>query len=314
MNDPLSLLVAELRAGQAPAVSGSNRNAAGLTVGELCQLNLDRALKENRRPGHHSYRCHSRLFTRIWGAKPARELTRADVLHWAREHEAIHTVATVRHRLGFLCKAFNMAIEQGLLETNPAVRIRLKAKMGTRHQWLDLDQEARMKRVYLGRFDGMSELFWGADRFALLTGCRQGEQAWLRPQHISQRVLRVPVEGKTGTRLVPMHPEAYRIAQEWMTFSRQFSTGEFVFWPVAGDRNVIGRLWAKTVWNACRTEAALEDYQRRDLRRTFGSRLVQAGEPIYNVMKLLGHSSPQMTERYCQVDLMNLAPGVMRLV
>lgn len=287
--------------------------ATGLTVGELCQLNLERALKDNRKPGHHSYRCHSRLFTELWGSRPARELTRADVVDWARKHERDHAAATVRHRLGFLCSAYNVAIERGLLEANPAARIRPKAKIGKRHQWLDIEQEAKVKQVYLSHFGGMGDLFWGADRFAILTGCRQGEQAWLRPHHISQRVLKIPIEGKTGERLIPMHPEAYKIAQDWMEFSRQFSSGTHVFWPVAGDRNVIGRTWAKGAWNICRVAADLGDYQRRDLRRTFGSRLVQAGEPIYNVMKLLGHTCPQMTERYCQVDLMHLSAGVMRL-
>ena len=35
-----------------------------------------------------------------------------------------------------------------------------------------------------------------------------------------------------------------------------------------------------------------------DLRRTFGYNLIKQGKPIYEVSKLLGHSSVITTERY----------------
>lgn len=297
-----------------PRATSEARRQPSLTIAEMCKLNLERASKQNRRPGLHAYECHSRHFIKMWGGLSAQDLSRQDIIEWVRDHESTYSPATVKHRLGFLSSAFNTAIEKGLLDANPTSRIKLKAKIGQRHQWLSLVQEAQMKQAYLQRFDGMGELFWGAERFAILTGCRLGEQAWLKPHHVSKQVLKIPTEGKTGTRLVPMHPEAYKIAQDWLAFSQLFSASEFIFWPVAGERNVVAAEWTRTVWNMCREDAELADYQRRDLRRTFGSRLVQAGEPIYNVMKLLGHSSPQMTERYCQLDLMHLAAGVLRLV
>ncbi|MFN3486936.1 MAG: tyrosine-type recombinase/integrase, partial [Planctomycetota bacterium] len=36
-------------------------------------------------------------------------------------------------------------------------------------------------------------------------------------------------------------------------------------------------------------------------RHTFASRLVQAGVPLYHVQALLGHTSPQMTQRYAHL-------------
>ena len=51
---------------------------------------------------------------------------------------------------------------------------------------------------------------------------------------------------------------------------------------------------------------ASEDLQYPDvtlhtLRHTFASRLVQAGRPLYNIQKLLGHKNSSMTERYAHL-------------
>lgn len=283
-----------------------------LTIEELCAMNLKRALQENSRTAHRSYRCHSDLFIHKWGNLLASQLTRAEIQSWAKEQLTQSAPATVKHQVGFLSKAYNMAIDMGILATNPAVRVKT-GRSRARHQWLDKRQELAMRDAYLKIFGAMGDLWWKAERFAILTGVRLGEQAHLQPRHIRPTILTVPDEGKTGSRLVPLHPEAYQIAQEWMDFSREHFDSAWVFWPVAGDRNNVGVRWSVDVWNQARQPAGLADFQRKDLRRTFGSRLVQAGEPIYSVMKLLGHSTPNMTMRYCQVDLMHLSDGVMRL-
>ena len=53
----------------------------------------------------------------------------------------------------------------------------------------------------------------------------------------------------------------------------------------------------KTAWNNIRRELPFEcDF--RMLRRTFGSRLVQKGVPVYHVSQLLGHTNVQTTQRW----------------
>ncbi|HYL89210.1 MAG TPA: site-specific integrase, partial [Burkholderiales bacterium] len=48
---------------------------------------------------------------------------------------------------------------------------------------------------------------------------------------------------------------------------------------------------------ACR-RAGITDFRVHDLRHTCASWLVQAGVPLLDVSRLLGHSSIEMTERY----------------
>ena len=48
---------------------------------------------------------------------------------------------------------------------------------------------------------------------------------------------------------------------------------------------------------ACQ-EPGIKDLHFHDLRHTFATRLVQAGEDLYKVQVLLGHKGAAMTQRY----------------
>jgi integrase len=54
----------------------------------------------------------------------------------------------------------------------------------------------------------------------------------------------------------------------------------------------------KDAFDRAVNKAGLEDLHFHDLRHTFATRLVQAGEDLYKVQRLLGHKSIKMTERY----------------
>ena len=44
--------------------------------------------------------------------------------------------------------------------------------------------------------------------------------------------------------------------------------------------------------------AGIKDFRFHDLRHTFATRLVQSGEDLYSVQRMLGHKSQAMTQRY----------------
>jgi integrase len=54
-------------------------------------------------------------------------------------------------------------------------------------------------------------------------------------------------------------------------------------------------------WNTARRKAGLPDLRIHDLRHSFASSLVNGGTPLYEVQKLLGHSSIRTTERYAHL-------------
>jgi integrase len=55
-------------------------------------------------------------------------------------------------------------------------------------------------------------------------------------------------------------------------------------------------------WDAARKRAGLADVRMHDLRHSFASFLVNAGCNLYEVQKILGHSSIQMTQRYSHLS------------
>ena len=55
-------------------------------------------------------------------------------------------------------------------------------------------------------------------------------------------------------------------------------------------------------WNTARTAAGLAEVRVHDLRHSFASFLVNAGCSLYEVQKILGHSSVIMTQRYSHLS------------
>ena len=62
----------------------------------------------------------------------------------------------------------------------------------------------------------------------------------------------------------------------------------------------------KRPWKRIRKRAGLEDVRIHDLRHTLGSWLVQAGNSLYLVGKILNHKDLRTTERYARFAQDNL--------
>lgn len=116
--------------------------------------------------------------------------------------------------------------------------------------------------------------------------------------------LEVPEEGKTGRRLIPIPRLAQEIAQLWIRIAHE-QKSEWLFFQKssAKSRHVAAAGYVRRVFRPACEVAGLPGLQRRDLRRTFATRLVNAGKPIFDVQRLLGHTSPETTMIYARVDL-----------
>ena len=114
-------------------------------------------------------------------------------------------------------------------------------------------------------------------RFAYYTGARVGEIRRLsRVQLYPDSMV---VSGKSGLRTVKLSAQARAILSESPVWDFK--------------ANYVQLTWARN-----RKRLGLEDIRFHDLRRTFGYNLVRQGRSIYEVSKLLGHSSVVTTERH----------------
>jgi len=115
-------------------------------------------------------------------------------------------------------------------------------------------------------------------RFAYYTGARSSEIRRMQPENIKDGYL--VVYGKTGRRLIKINTQAQDILSQcdslW-DFSRNYVSHKF-----KSESRRLG----------------IPDIRFHDLRRTFGYNLIKQGRPIYEVSKLLGHSSVTTTERH----------------
>lgn len=114
----------------------------------------------------------------------------------------------------------------------------------------------------------------------LFTGCRRGEILKARPEDIGHDTLRV-LAGNTKTlryREVPI----VAAARPWIA-------------KLPLPVNFEG---VKSGWRRAREAAGMRHVQFRDLRRSCGTLLLQAGAPMHVVSQILGHTSVTVTEKH----------------
>ena len=115
-------------------------------------------------------------------------------------------------------------------------------------------------------------------RFAYYTGARSGEIRSISKENIFDK--HIVAYGKSGKRLIKLNTQAKEILDrldELWDYTKDFVSHKF--------KKEARRL-------------GIPDIRFHDLRRTFGYNIIRQGRPIYEVSKLLGHSSVTTTERH----------------
>lgn len=192
------------------------------------------------------------------------------------------TPAAINRYLSILRRIGNLAERWGWTDEPLGRRVVLLPENSQRHVYLS---PAEVRRL-MAAADALT-----ADMiaFAALTGLRRGEMLRLRRDQVQGELLLLDANTKSGRpRAVPMPPEAARIARRRLP------------WAI-GD-------WAlRDRFEAARKAAGLPHVRWHDLRHTYASWLVQAGQPLGAVRELLGHSTIAVTQRYA-----HLAPEHLR--
>ena len=164
----------------------------------------------------------------------------------------------------------NWGYKNGLI--SKPVRLQGGSKWESRHRVLNKDELQLL-------FDEIKdERFNSFVRFAYYTGARAGEIRCLQRNSIFPKHL--VVNGKSGNRIIKLNSQAREILNkrdELWSYRRDFVSHKF--------KKEARRL-------------GIPDIRFHDLRRTFGYNLIRQGRPIYEVSKLLGHSSVTTTERH----------------
>jgi len=193
-----------------------------------------------------------------------------------------------------LSAILTFAVDKGISPVNPARSVK-KYTEQKKQRFLDGEEVARLSEA----IDGASirtglKVYY---RLLLLTGFRRDEARTLRWEYIDvQRALVNFPDTKTG-------PQARHISAAALGLldSLRPEKGRpegWVFPATRGDGPVVN---VQKPWAIIRHAAGLDDVRLNDLRHSFASYGVQAGQSLYVVGAMLGHKKASTTERYAHL-------------
>jgi integrase len=243
----------------------------------------------------------------VFGERYLREITRQEIDAFTAKRLQEVGPATVRRDLAALVTIFNVALTWGVIGASPAAKLRKPQEPKHRTRYLTREEWVAVQTT-------TPEWLRPMLRIAISTGMRLKEVVGLRWEEVdlSGGVLHVAEDTKTGMRPIPLTQEARAVLNDLGARFRAGKTGSatpFVF--VQGDagdytsdfwRNRISKAAAASMKAAGAIGATFHT-----LRHTAAAWMVQRGVPLYEVQKILGHSTPLMTQRYA-----HLAPEHLR--
>lgn len=187
---------------------------------------------------------------------------------------------------------FNLARKKGIpgSESNPADGVVLFNPNNAKERYLSAVETQRLHEA-LSRCG--SAQFKSIVALLLLLGCRKRELLDARWEDVDleRRNWRIPMSKSGKARNIPISDMALEVFQALPRWK-----GCPYVVPNPNTKQPFGNLYHP--WDKVRREAGMPDLRMHDLRHTFASNLVNSGQSIYVVSKLLGHSQLKTTARY----------------
>jgi integrase len=204
--------------------------------------------------------------------------------------------ATVNRYLSTLSQVFNLAVDKGLIETNPSRGIKRggeKSRFGRalsedeRKILLEKCKESEWDRLYL------------LVSMALSTGARLSELMSLTWADLDlKKAVAKLSETKNGSpRHLPIIPAALTQIE---ALPRPINSTVCLF-PGEKDPHKSYYSGFRKHWDAALTAAEIENFRFHDIRHSTASYLTEAGIPLVTVAEILGHKTMAMVQRYSHV-------------
>jgi integrase len=205
---------------------------------------------------------------------------------------------TIERCLSAFSACWNRAKGQDFVSGDcPAQRVKLPKRDAARLRFLTQDEARQLLSALGGRSRDMHDIAL----LSLMAGLRAGEIHALHWADVDRNTgLLTILDPKNGkNRHVPMVPEIVDMLE------RRFKGQEkdALVFPGKGGvlRQYVSDTFQRVVKELGLNDGISDARQKavfHTLRHTFGSWLVQAGEPIFTVSKLMGHSSVLVTQKY----------------
>jgi integrase len=137
--------------------------------------------------------------------------------------------------------------------------------------------------------------------FLLSTGARLNEALNARWEHfdLERRNWTIPSAHSKSRKIrsIPLNDQAISILES-------LGTQDKYDHPFIGRRGKLTTI--NRVWDRLRNDAGLPHLRLHDLRHNYASFLINSGRSLYDVQNILGHSDPQVTQRYAHLSTKSL--------
>jgi len=263
---------------------------------ELCERYLKEHARQKKKPGsaYEDERIINRELFPNWGSRKAHEITRKDVIELVNEiamRSEKPAPVQANRTLALISTIFNFGVDNEIVDSNPAARVR---KPGAEHQRDRVLTEDEIRRVWnaLEAEPGKTRAIF---RLALLTAQRKGEIVGIKKDELefdSGWWTIAAERTKNGlAHRVPLAPEATQILREMELASRDerlIFRGGRIERPLTNLQKSMRRI---------KKESEV-DFRFHDLRRTAASLMTGIGVPRLVVSKLLNHVERGITAVY----------------
>ena len=203
---------------------------------------------------------------------------------------------TCDHYVKFLRQALNRAIDFGLLKENPAAGVKLFNEANNVEHYLDANQLEALMNVLKTNSNRPVCLIIS---LLISTGARMSEvlNATWDQINLETRTWKIPALNSKSkkVRSVPLNDSAIDIINQLET------RGNYEYLIV---NRITGKPYSNIhkAWGKIRAEAGLNNMRIHDCRHNFASFLVNSGRTLYEVQKILGHSTSKVTEKYSHLS------------
>ena len=200
---------------------------------------------------------------------------------------------------------FRYQLNRGLLDDNPAIRVRAPKSSKLIPKVLDVDQVSKLlnKKAETNiekRDKAMFEVLYS-------TGIRLSELVGLNINSIIRSEGLVRVTGKGNkTRIVPMGSPAIHAVNDWLETRIEYEVDDPLF-TARGNHRISPRSVQSRLkkWGV---ETILSDtLHPHMLRHSFASHLLESSSDLRSVQEMLGHQNISTTQIYTHLDFQHLA-------
>ena len=292
----------EVVLGGDPAAKKAERKAIP-TYAEVARQHIDHNETYQKTPHNTEriIRCH--LLPR-WGKLRLNEITSQAIASWLAElRKTLAPATTEKIRVTFN-RSFELAAKWNIpgAQVNPVRAVPRPRFNNKKERYLTAEEAERLVAACK---DSANTQLASIVQLLLLTGARKSEILKARWSNVDleRRALFLP-DTKTGKpRYVPLSSSAVKVIKGL----RRWDHCDWLV-PSPVTRKPFTDL--KRPWDTARDKAGLSDVRIHDLRHSAASFMVNSGVDLYAVGKILGHSSPDTTQRYSHLSQETLLSAV----